>query len=56
LNLSALLGSRRIYLLILGEDKWRTFTAATGPGPIDDMPVRGVLRQQHTPVEVAWAP
>jgi 6-phosphogluconolactonase len=56
LNLSALLGSRRIYLLILGEDKWRTFTAAAGPGPIEDMPVRGVLRQQNTPVEVVWAP
>ena len=56
LNLSALLDSRRIYLLIVGEAKWRTFTAASGPGPIEDMPVRAVLRQERTPIEVVWAP
>lgn len=56
LNLSALLDSRRVYLLILGEAKWSTFTTASGPGPVEDMPVRAVLRQQHTPVHVVWAP
>lgn len=56
LNLSALLDSRRVYLLILGEAKWSTFTTASGPGPVEDMPVRAVLRQQRTPVHVVWAP
>ena len=56
LNLAALLDSRRIYLLLLGDAKWRTFTAASGSGPIEDMPVRAVLRQERTPVEVVWAP
>lgn len=56
LNLSALLDSRRMYILILGEAKWRTFTAANGPGAVEDMPVRAVLRQDRTPVEVVWAP
>jgi len=56
LNLSALLGSRRMYILILGDAKLRTFTAANGGGPVEDMPVRAVLRQDHTPVEVVWAP
>ena len=56
LNLSALLGSRRLYVFILGGAKLRTFTTASGPGPIEDMPVRAVLRQDHTPVEVVWAP
>jgi 6-phosphogluconolactonase len=56
LNLSALLDSRRVYILILGEAKWRTFTTANGPGPLEDMPVRAVLRQDRTPVEVVWAP
>jgi 6-phosphogluconolactonase len=56
LNLSALLGSRRIYILLLGDAKLRTFTTAGGAGPIADMPVRAVLRQDHTPVEVVWAP
>ena len=56
LNLSALLDSRRVYILILGDAKWRTFAAANGPGAVEDMPVRSVLRQDHTPVEVVWAP
>ena len=56
LNLSALLDSRRIAILIGGEAKWRTYAAASGAGAVEDMPVRAVLRQQHTPVEVIWAP
>jgi 6-phosphogluconolactonase len=56
LNLSALLGSRLVYILLLGEAKLKTFTAASGPGPVEDMPVRAVLRQDRTPVEVVWAP
>ncbi|HEX3950855.1 MAG TPA: 6-phosphogluconolactonase [Steroidobacteraceae bacterium] len=56
LNLSALLDSRRIVLLIGGAEKWRTYCAASGKGEAQDMPVRAVLRQRRTPVEVMWAP
>jgi 6-phosphogluconolactonase len=56
LNLSALLDSRRIILAINGDAKWRTFLAASAPGPVPDMPVRAVLRQTRTPVEVMWSP
>jgi 6-phosphogluconolactonase len=56
LNLSALLDSRLVYILILGEAKLKTFTAAGGLGPVEDMPVRAMLRQDRTPVEVVWAP
>jgi 6-phosphogluconolactonase len=56
LNLSALLDSRRIAILIGGEAKWRTYAAASLAGAVEDMPVRAVLRQQRTPVEVIWAP
>jgi len=56
LNLRALLDSRRILIHILGEAKWCTYAAACGPGPIEAMPVRAVLRQQQVPVEVVWAP
>lgn len=56
LNLSALLDSRRVIVLITGAEKWRTFTAASAEGPIQDMPVRAVLRQRRTPVEVMWSP
>jgi 6-phosphogluconolactonase len=56
LNLTALLDSRRIVVLITGESKWRTYTAACAAGPVEDMPVRAVLRQSRTPVDVLWAP
>ena len=56
LNLSALLDSRRVVVLIAGESKWRTFTAAAAAGPALDMPVRAVLRQTRTPVDVMWSP
>jgi 6-phosphogluconolactonase len=56
LNLSALLDSRRVVLLLSGAGKWRTFLAASAPGPIEDMPVRAVLRQARTPLQVMWAP
>lgn len=56
LNLSALLDARRIVLLLQGDAKWRTYVTAAGDGPVQDMPVRAVLRQTRTPVEVMWAP
>jgi 6-phosphogluconolactonase len=56
LNLSALLDSRRIILLLTGAEKWRTYAAASGEGPVQDMPVRAVLRQRRTPVDVLWSP
>jgi len=56
LNLTALLDSRRITVLITGESKWRTYAAACAAGPVEDMPIRAVLRQSRTPVDVMWAP
>jgi len=56
LNLSALLDSRRIVLLITGAQKWNTYCAASAAGPAEEMPIRCVLRQRHTPVEVMWSP
>ena len=56
LNLTALLDSRRVVVFIAGESKLRTYTAACAQGPEEDMPVRAVLRQSRTPVEVMWSP
>jgi len=56
LNLSALLDSRRIVVLITGAQKWSTYCAASAEGPVQDMPIRAVLRQRRTPVAVMWAP
>src|SRR5580704_1196168 len=47
LNLTALLDSRRVVVLINGEAKWRTYTAACAAGPVQEMPIRAVLRQSH---------
>jgi 6-phosphogluconolactonase len=55
LNLSALLDSRRILILIEGEAKLSTYETAGGAGPVEEMPVRAVLRQSRVPVEVIWA-
>lgn len=56
LNLTALLDSRRVVMLITGESKLRTYTAACAEGPVEDMPVRAILRQSRTPVDVMWSP
>jgi 6-phosphogluconolactonase len=56
LNLSALLDARRVVILIAGDAKWSTYLTASAAGPVQDMPVRAVLRQTRTPVEVMWAP
>jgi 6-phosphogluconolactonase len=56
LNLTALLDSRRIVMLITGESKWRTYIAALQPGAVERMPVRAVLRQRRAPVAVIWSP
>jgi 6-phosphogluconolactonase len=54
--LSALLDSRRVVILIAGEAKWRTYLKVCEDGAVEEAPVRAVLRQQRTPVEVLWAP
>jgi 6-phosphogluconolactonase len=56
LNLSALLDSRRVLVLIQGEAKWHTYTLASGAGDVEEMPIRALLRQNRVPVEVLWAP
>jgi 6-phosphogluconolactonase len=56
LNLSALLDARRIALLIVGSGKWATYERALMEGPGAPMPVRALLRQQHVPLAVYWAP
>jgi 6-phosphogluconolactonase len=56
LNLSALLDSRRVVLEIIGAEKWKTYAAASAEGPVQEMPIRAVLRQTRTPVEVMWSP
>jgi 6-phosphogluconolactonase len=56
LSLSTLLDSRRIVLAIAGEAKRRVYEQALSDGPVGELPVRAVLRQTRTPVDVYWSP
>jgi len=56
LTLPAILDARRIFLLLVGETKRKTLQRALAGGPVAEMPVRGVLRQDRVPVDVFWAP
>ncbi len=56
LSLHGLQQSKRLVLLLTGEEKLAVFKQALQPGPIEDMPVRAVLQQTKVPVELYWAP
>jgi 6-phosphogluconolactonase len=55
LTLPAILDAKRIILHITGGKKQEVYAKACEAGPVNDMPVRAVLRQEQTPVEVYWA-
>lgn len=55
LTLGAVAGARTVALLIAGDEKRETFTHASSPGDIKDMPVRAILRARAD-VWCCWAP
>ncbi|MEJ7927371.1 6-phosphogluconolactonase [Sphingobium sp. AN641] len=52
LSLSAILDSQAIFLQIGGAAKEAVYRAALAGGPVEAMPIRAVLLQHRTPVEV----
>jgi 6-phosphogluconolactonase len=56
LTLQHLLASRALYLHIEGEEKVATLERAEAEGPVEDMPVRAILRQTTTPLTIYWCP
>jgi 6-phosphogluconolactonase len=56
LTLNGLLQSERLIILLTGEEKLAVYRQAMAEGPVEDMPVRAVLRQSKVPVELYWAP
>jgi 6-phosphogluconolactonase len=56
LSLKGLLNSRRLILLITGEDKLAAFRQAQSGSEVADMPIRALLRQEQVPLTVYWAP
>ncbi|MGC6386950.1 6-phosphogluconolactonase [Ewingella sp. S1.OA.A_B6] len=54
LTLPMLLDSRNIYLYLMGEVKREVYERAEKGTDVNEMPVRAVLNQQQTPVNVYW--
>ncbi len=55
LTLSALLASRRIVMQLVGEGKWQVYQRALQDGAEKTLPIRSVLQQTKTPVEVYFS-
>jgi len=49
---TALLDSRRIFLIFSGADKQAAYDEALKPGPVSELPVRLILHQDSVPVTV----
>ncbi len=56
LTLAAILDSREIIIHIVGDEKKTVLDQALAHGPVKDMPIRAILRQEQVPVTVFWAP
>ncbi|MCL1137435.1 6-phosphogluconolactonase [Shewanella pneumatophori] len=55
LSKSAILASRQIYLHIVGEQKLDVYRQALANEDSREMPIRAVLDQRKTPVDVYWS-
>jgi 6-phosphogluconolactonase len=55
LTLSALLNSHRIVIQLVGEGKWQVYQRALQAGAEKELPIRAVIQQTKTPVEVYFA-
>lgn len=55
-TLPALLGTDLLAIHIEGEGKAAVLRQAQADGPVEDMPVRAVLRQRDVPVTIYWCP
>lgn len=56
LTLPRLLDTAALYLHIEGEEKAAVLDEAMGDGPVEEMPIRAVLRQDVVPLTVYWSP
>ncbi len=56
LTLTGLMQSKRMIILLTGEQKLEVFRTAQQLGSIEDMPIRAVIHQDQVPVELYWAP
>lgn len=55
LTLPRLLDSDEIFVHIVGDSKQRVLQQAQADGPVEELPIRSILRQQTTPVSLYWS-
>lgn len=55
-TLPRLLATRALYLHIEGDEKAQVLDTALQTGPVESMPVRAVLSQNHIAVSLFWCP
>ena len=55
LTLPTILNAREIIIHISGAEKLKVYEKAISAGPVEEMPIRYVLRQEKVPVRVFWA-
>jgi 6-phosphogluconolactonase len=55
-NAAALLDARRIVLHFTGEAKWAVYQRAKQTGSMTELPVRVLLQQLETPIDIFWSP
>src|SRR5690606_8733777 len=56
LSLKGVLKSKKLYLLLTGNDKLETFRAAQAGTDVSEMPIRALLQQDELDLTVFWAP
>jgi 6-phosphogluconolactonase len=56
MTLPYLLDTAGLYLHIEGEEKAKVLDDALADGPVEQLPVRAVLRQTTTPLMIYWSP
>lgn len=54
-TLKTLLESQQIFVHLVGEGKKAVLDKALAGDKVEEMPIRAILKQDTTPVEVVWA-
>lgn len=55
LTKAALMGAGAVLVLLTGTKKRRTWEVAQGPGRVDDMPIRALIRDPEIELSAHWA-
>ena len=56
LTVRSLLDAREVNLLFFGDRKRAVYEDCLRPGPVEQYPVRALVRQDRVPINVYWAP